>query len=93
MRDSVLDDQRLNPIRMRQGHSETDGTPVVLHVQRIAFETERLSELADDLRVVIKRVGERLRIRPLAVAEPRVIRCDQVILIGQPCEERLEHAR
>ena len=56
-------------------------------------ETKCLCEVADDLRVVIKRVREGLGVRPVAVTEARIIRCDKVILIGQSCEERLEHTR
>src|SRR3984893_17967188 len=75
---------------MRHGHPKTDRAPVILHVQCVVLETECLRELTDDRRVVIKRVRERPGVRPVAVAESRIIRCDKVILIGQPCEERLE---
>jgi hypothetical protein len=78
---------------MRHGHPKTDRAAVILHVQRVVVETECLCELADDLCVVIKRVREGLGVRPVAMAEARIVRCDKVILIGQSCEERLEHAR
>jgi hypothetical protein len=42
---------------------------------------------------VIERVRELLRVRPVAVTEARVIRRDEVIAIGDPGEERLEHPR
>src|SRR5271157_1699579 len=46
-----------------------------------------------DLGVVIERVREFFRVRPVAVSEARVIRRDQVIAIGKPGEEWLEHSR
>jgi len=46
-----------------------------------------------DLGVVIERIRECLRIRPVAVSESRVIGRDKVIAIGKPGEEGLEHSR
>src|SRR5437764_482037 len=33
VRHSVLDDERLDPLRMGQGHAEANGTAVILHVK------------------------------------------------------------
>ena len=52
-----------------------------------------LSRDRHDLGVVIERIRELFRVRPVAVAEARVIGRDQVIAIGEPGEERLEHSR
>src|SRR5580692_8942900 len=49
--------------------------------------------MAHDLGIVIERVCEFLRIRPVAVSEAWVIGSDQVIAIGKPREKRLEHPR
>src|ERR1700722_14900714 len=46
-----------------------------------------------DLGVVIERIREFLRVRPIAMSEARVIRRDQVITIGKPGQEWLEHPR
>src|ERR1700722_2904404 len=46
-----------------------------------------------DVGVLIEGIRECFRIRPVAVSEARVIWRDQVIAIGKPCEERLEHSR
>src|SRR5437899_12745158 len=46
-----------------------------------------------DLGIVIERVGEFFRVRPVAMSEARIIWCDEVILIRKPGEERLEHSR
>ena len=46
-----------------------------------------------DLGEVIERIRELFGVRPVAVSEARVIGRDQVIAIGKPGEERLEHPR
>ena len=46
-----------------------------------------------DLGVVVERIRECFRVRPVAVPEARIIGRHQVIAIGKPCEERLEHPR
>ena len=93
MRHGVLNDECLDPVRMGQGHAKTHGAAVILHVKRVAREAERFGEVIHDLRIMIERVREFLRIGPIAVSEARVIRCDKVIAIGKAGEERLEHPR
>ena len=93
VRHSVLDDESLDPVRMRQGHAKTHRAAVILHVKRVAREPERFGEVIHDLGVVIEGVREFFRVRPVAVPEARVIGRDQVIAIGKPGEERLEHPR
>ena len=82
---------------MRSGcaksHAKTHGPAIILHVERVAREPQRFGEMIHDVGVVIERVREFLRIRPVAVSEAGVIGRDQVIAIGQPGEERLEHPR
>jgi len=91
VRNSVLDDERLDPVRMGQGHAKTYGAAVILHVKRVAREPERFGKVIHDLGAVIKRIREFFWVRPVAVSEPWVIGCDEVIAIGKPGEERLEH--
>jgi hypothetical protein len=43
-----------------------------------------------DLGDVIERISEFFRVRPIAMAEARVIGRDKMIAIGKPREERLE---
>ena len=93
MRHSVLDDQRFDPLRMRQHHAKTNGAAVILHVKRVVREPERLGEVIHDLGDVIERIREFFRVRPVAVSEARIIGRDKVIAIGKPGEERLEHSR
>ena len=93
MRHSVLDDESLDPVRVGQGHPKTHGPAVILHVKRVAREPERFGEVIHDLGVVIERIREFFRVRPIAVSKARVIGRDQVSAIGKPGEERLEHPR
>src|SRR5580693_6849476 len=93
MGDGVLHDQSLDAIGMLQSHAKTDGAAIVLHVERVAREGERFAEVIHDLGIVIERVCECFRVRPVAVSEARVIGSDEVIAIGKPGEEWLEHAR
>jgi hypothetical protein len=93
VRQSVLDDESLNPVRMGQGHSKADGPSVMLRVKRLAREPDRLAEMIDDLGVVIERIREGFWVWPVAVPETWVVRLDEVIPIGKTGEERLEHPR
>ena len=56
VRHRVLNDKRLDTLRMRQRHAKTYRAAVVLHVQRVAREAERLGEVIHDLGDVVKRV-------------------------------------
>ena len=93
MRHSILHDESLNPVGMGQGHTETHGAAVILHVKRVAREPQRFGEMIHDLRYVVERVGEFLWVRPVAVSEPWIVGRDQVIAIRKPGEERLKHSR
>ena len=66
---------------------------LVRRIKSVVRVPERFGEMIHDLGVMIERVCERLRIRPVAVPETRVIGSDQMIAIRQSSEERLEHAR
>jgi len=93
VRHSVLDDESLDPIRMGQHHAKTNGAAVILHVKSKTRESERFGEVIHDLGIVIERIGELFRIRPVAVSKARVVGRDKVTAIGKPGEERLEHPR
>ncbi len=77
---------------MGQGHAKI-GAAIILHVKRVARETERFGEEIYDLGVVIKRIRKFFRLRPVAVSEAKVIGRDKVIAIGKPGEEGFEHSR
>src|SRR5436305_322170 len=78
---------------MSQGHAKTNGAAVVLHVERVARESERFGEVIHDLGNMIERIRESFRVRPIAVSKARIIGRDKTIAIGEPGEKRLEHSR
>ena len=73
MRHRVLNDERLDPLGMSQGHAKTNRAAVILHVKGIARESECFGKMIHDLGIVIERVGEFLRVRPVAMSEARII--------------------
>jgi hypothetical protein len=93
VRHCVLDNESLNPLRMRQGYAKTHGAAVILHVECIVRKPERFGETRHDLGAVIKGVGKLFRVRPVAVPKSRVIRRDEMIVVGESSEQRFEHPR
>src|SRR5260370_42189596 len=78
---------------MGQCYAKTRGAAVILHVKRVAREPKRFGEVIYDLGVVIERVRECFRVRPVTMSEARVVGCDKMVAIAEPGEERLEHSR
>ena len=76
MRHGILSDKCLQAFRVVQDHSKADRAAVILHVERVARYRESLSEPREYVGVVVERVREFLGVGPVAVAEPRVVRCD-----------------
>ena len=56
-------------------------------------QVERLGNMLHHARNMVEGVGELCRIRPIAMAKPRIIRGDQVIAVGQALQQRLIHPR
>ena len=56
-------------------------------------QAERLGNMLHYGRNVVEGVRELCRIRPIAMAETRIIRGDQVIPVGQALQKRLIHPR
>src|SRR5712671_1859895 len=86
MRHRVLNDERLDPVRISQRHPKAHGAAIVLHVERIARKPECFGEALHDLGAVVERIGEFFWIRPVAVSETGVVRRDKMIAIRKPCE-------
>ena len=84
MSNCILHDESLNPLRMCQGHAESDRPTVVLHVERIARQTERLREAVHQLSDVVEGVIELLWVGPIAVSEPRIVRRNQMVVVCKP---------
>jgi hypothetical protein len=70
---SVLDDERFGSLRMGQAQAKTHRATVILHVKRIAREPKRFGEVIHDLGVVVERLRDFLRVRPVAVCEAGLI--------------------
>jgi hypothetical protein len=73
------------------GQPESDRATEILHVQRISAEAEGVDESLQHVRKVIKGVDKFARRRLGAVAKSRVVRCNQVIAVGQQRDEIPEH--
>jgi hypothetical protein len=58
VRHRVLDDERLDPVRISQRHPKTHGAAIVLHVKRIARKPECFGEALHDLGAVVEGIGE-----------------------------------
>ena len=89
----VLNDKPLHAFRMCDSQPETDGSPIVLHVQNVVLKTQHFSKALHHLRNVIKGIGKFLAAGRIAMTEPRIIRCNEVILRGQTGQQWLEHPR
>jgi hypothetical protein len=61
------------------------------HVQGVVLKAERLREVRNDVRVVVKGVCKTSSGPAIRCDQARIIRRDQVVLIGQARKQRLEH--
>jgi hypothetical protein len=91
--DGVLNDQRGQPLGMREGQTKPDRAAVVLQVQGVARDVPLLQESIDDLGEAIEGIAERTRRRRVTASEPRVVRGDQMKSVGQSRHEIAEHDR
>ena len=89
----VLNNECVDALRMRQRHSKTDRTAIIVHVKRVTRQPERFRKVIHDLGDVIEGVGILFRVGPVAVSKARVVRRDEMKAIGQPREERFELPR
>src|SRR5580704_15814398 len=71
--DGILNDESLDALGVRQGHSKADGAAVVLHVERVAREADGLREAFHDGSDVVECVGELRGVGPIAVSEAGII--------------------
>lgn len=83
MCDGVLNDQRLHAIGVPQRDAKTDGTAVVLHVERVPRQPDRVGEAIDDGCQMIERVRKLGRLWPIAMSEAWIIGRDQMEPVGQ----------
>src|SRR5216684_1572499 len=78
VRNGVLNNERLDSVRMGQGHAKTHGAAVILHVKRVAREPKSFGEVIHGFGDVIERVREFFRVWPVTVSEEE----------GSPCSRR-----
>ena len=62
-------------------HAKSNGTAVILHVQRVARKAQRFGEMIHDFSDVIERVREFFWVGPVTVSEARIIRRDEMIAV------------
>ena len=91
MRDRVLRDKSLYAFWVHKCHAKAHGAAVILHVNGVAREPQRLGKMIHDPGNVIECVREFLGVGPIAVSEAWVIRRNKVIAVRKTREERLEH--
>src|SRR5436190_22863000 len=91
MCDSVLNDESFQALWVGKCQAKTDRATIILHVKRVARESERFGEVVHDLGQVIESVREFLRVRPVGVPKARIIRSDKMKSIREPGEKRVEH--
>ena len=83
MGDSILDDQRLNPFRMRERKAKADRAAIVLHEENVAMQIESHRELIHDGRQMVESVREGSRVRRPAMTEAGIVRRDQMVAVGK----------
>lgn len=90
---SILDDQRLNPIRAPHCNSVPDGGAVVHQVKTVCRYVELVDQSLDDLGKVIEGVFEVLDGRHVALPETGIIGRYHVLLVRERRNEFPEHVR
>ena len=90
---AVLRNDRCNPLRVPGCEPEAHGRTVILDVDGVLLQAQRLRELFDDVGKAVERVRERCNVGRVAATKARVIRCDQVVLVSQFGEEVAKHER
>src|SRR5260370_697020 len=93
MRHGILNDQRLNALRVGKSQPKANGPAIVLHVEAIMRQAERLGNMLHHCRNVVEGVREFCMISPIAMAETRIIRRNQVIAVGQALSQRFSGPR
>src|SRR6266566_832791 len=69
MRHGILNDQRLNALRVSKSQTKANWPAIVLHVEAVMRQAERLGKMLHHGRNVVEGVREFCMIRPIAMAE------------------------
>src|SRR5262249_41896231 len=83
VRIGVLNDEPLQRIWSACNSSEAHRASVILDEEAVTIESLLLQEFRRDFSEAVKRVRKRRRIGNIAVAEPRIIRCDDIKAFGE----------
>ena len=90
---TVLDDQRVQSLRVGQDDPITDRRPVVEQVERVASDLELLEQRIDCLGKMVEGVTVHCWRRRITLSETREVRCDDVIARRQQGDQRVELPR
>ena len=82
----ILNDHALQFLRMGDRQPETDRTTIVLHIQSVLLQADRLRERSDDGRKVIECIPEPGAVGRIAMAEAGIVRGDEMIVVRQLVE-------
>ena len=87
----ILHHEPGNASGVANGKTKADRTSEILQIERIALEPDLLGEPLDHVRYVIEGLCERIRCGSGTIPKPRIIGCDQMIMIRQQRDEIAEH--
>src|SRR5271156_4293855 len=82
IRVGILDDKRLQPLRMRQDDAKADRPAIVMKVEGVFVDLELLEKAVDRPGQIVKGVRIRRRWRRGALTKSWKIRCYQMIACG-----------
>jgi hypothetical protein len=73
MGNSILNDQSADTLRMRKRQAKANGSAIILKIEDVACDPDGIGEMRDDVRDMVKRVGELLRVQSIAMTETRIV--------------------
>src|SRR5580704_11224819 len=93
IRIGILDDKRLQPLRMRQDDAKADRPAIVVKVEGVFIDPELLEKSVDRPGQIVKGVRIRRRWRGVTLTEAWKIRRYQTIACCEQGDKRIELAR
>ena len=92
IRIGILNDKRLQPLRMRRDDAKADRSAIVMKVKGVFVDLELFEKSVDRPGQIIKRVRIRRWRRGVTVTKSWKIRCYQMIACCEQGDERIELA-
>ncbi len=93
MRDRVLDNDGADTLWVAERHAKTDRPTIILHEQNVVRDPKLCRKFIRHLREIVESVLEVGCRGRAAVAEPGIIRGDEMIFVGEKGQQRLPHPR